>query len=105
MVQPNRAKREGGAALLMSMLMLVLMGMIGLASLDTVMRDRQVAGFQSLSQTALYAADAAVSEGLDIVRRDIVGSALAPGDCLPTTVPARVSKNLRDSPIDLTRSW
>lgn len=89
----DRGKREGGAALLMSMLMLVLMGMIGIASLDTVMRDRQVAGFQSLSQTALYAADAGVSEGLDIVRREIVGAALAPGDCLPTQVPATALAN------------
>lgn len=83
-VQPT--KREGGAALLVAMLMLVLMGMIGLASLDTVMRDRQVAGFQNLAQTALYAADAGVAESLDILRTEIVGAALSPGDCLSTTL-------------------
>jgi hypothetical protein len=80
-------KREGGAALLVAMLMLVMMGMIGLASLDTVMRDRQVAGFQNLAQTALYAADAGVAESLDILRTEIVGAALSPGDCLATTLP------------------
>ena len=59
----RRTRREGGAALLVAMLMLVLMGMIGLASMDTVMRDRQVAGFQNLAQTALYAADAGGTDG------------------------------------------
>ena len=48
-------------ALLMTMLLLILMGMIGLASLDTVMRDRQVAGYQNLAQTAHYAADAGLA--------------------------------------------
>lgn len=81
------SKREGGAALLVAMLMLVLMGMVGLASLDTVMRDRQVAGFQNLAQSALYAADAGVADSLDILRTEIVGAALSPGDCLATVLP------------------
>lgn len=80
-------RREAGSALLVTMLLLVLMGMIGLASLDTVMRDRQVAGFQNQAQTALYAADAGVAESLDITRTEVVGTALAPGDCLETTLP------------------
>ena len=42
-------------------LLLVLMAMIGMASLDTVMRSRQVVGFQNMAQTALYAADAGVA--------------------------------------------
>jgi len=86
MRQPR--KREEGAALLIAMLLLVLMGMIGLASMDTVMRDRQVAGFQNLAQTALYAADAGVSESLDILRNEVVGNALTPGDCLASTLPS-----------------
>ena len=80
-------RRESGAALLMAMLMLVLMGMIGIASMDTVMRDRQVAGFQNLAQTALYAADAGVAESLDILRTEVIGSALTAGDCLTSTLP------------------
>ncbi len=75
-------------ALLMTMLLLVLMGIIGLASLDTVMRDRQVAGYQNLAQTALYAADAGVAESLDILRTEIVGTAIGSGDCLDTTLPS-----------------
>jgi len=87
-VDEKRTRREGGAALLVAMLMLVLMGIIGLSSLDTVMRDRQVAGYQSQSQTALYAADAGVAESLDILRKEIVGAALSPGDCLTTVLPS-----------------
>ena len=57
-MDPQRRKREGGAILLVSMLMLVLMGMIGLSSLNTVMSDRQGAGFQIRAESARYAADA-----------------------------------------------
>ena len=66
---PSR-KHEGGAALLIAMLILAFMGVIGLASLDTVTRDRQVAGFQSRAQTALYAAEAGVAFGIGLIRRD-----------------------------------
>lgn len=77
-------RRERGAALLVAVLLLALMGVIGLASLDTVMRDRQVAGFSSNAQTALYAADAGIAASLDLIRQQIVGAALSPGDCLAT---------------------
>jgi hypothetical protein len=68
---------EGGAALLIAVLFLALMGVIGLASLDTVTRDRQVAGYQSRAQTALYAAEAGVNFALALIRRD--AQALASG--------------------------
>ncbi|MCH2171179.1 hypothetical protein MK489_10380 [Myxococcota bacterium] len=73
---------EQGSALLVSMALLAVMGLIGFSSLETVTRDRQTAGFQSRAQTALYAADAGVSDGLEILKNEVVGSALAPGDCL-----------------------
>lgn len=85
---PDRRRREGGAALLVAILMLILVGLIGFASMDTVMRDRQVAGNTSLSQSALYAADAGVASSLDILRTEVTGSALSPGDCLTGTVPS-----------------
>lgn len=77
-------RRREGSALLVAMVMLALMGLIGFASLDTVMRDRQVAGFQSRAQTALYAADAGIAESLEILKNEITGASVAPGDCLPT---------------------
>ncbi|NNL67664.1 MAG: hypothetical protein HKP30_15545, partial [Myxococcales bacterium] len=69
MQQPER-RREQGAALLVAVLILALMGVIGLSSLDTATRDRQVAGFQSRAQTALYAAEAGVAYGVGLIRRD-----------------------------------
>jgi hypothetical protein len=86
-LSPQGTKREGGAALLVTVLLLALMDVIGLASLDTVMRDRQMTGFQNQAQTALYAADAGVADALDILRTEIVGAALYPGDCLGTQLP------------------
>jgi Tfp pilus assembly protein PilX len=80
------SKREAGASLLVAVLLLALMGVIGLASLDAVMRDRQVAGFSSNAQSALFAADAGIAAGLDLMRTQVVGAALAPGDCLTTPI-------------------
>ena len=85
---PRARRRESGAALLVAVMMLALMGLIGFASLDTVMRDRQVAGNTSLSQSALYAADAGVADALEVLRTEVTTSALSPGDCLTGTVPS-----------------
>jgi hypothetical protein len=63
-------ERRRGAALLVAVLILALMGIIGLASMDTVTRDRQVAGYQSRAQTTLYAAEAGVNFALALIRRD-----------------------------------
>ena len=63
-------RREEGVALLIAVMMLALLGIIGLASMDTVMRDRQVAGFQGRARTAMYAADAGVSTGMGVLRQD-----------------------------------
>lgn len=85
----SRARRnERGAALLVAMLLMALMGIIGFASLDTVMRDRQMSGNHSLSQAALYAADAGISAALDVVRTEVVTASLAPGDCLSGEIPS-----------------
>ncbi len=61
---------EGGFALLITVLMLALIGIIGLASMDTVTRDRQVAGYHSRAQPTLYAADAGVAFGMGLIRED-----------------------------------
>lgn len=60
-------RHERGAALLVAMLMLVLTGLIGLASLETVSRDRQVAGFQTRARAALYAAEAGLASARDVL--------------------------------------
>ncbi len=67
---PVERRREHGAALLIAVVVLALMGVIGISSLDTATRDRQVAGFQSRAQTALYAAEAGVAFAVALIRND-----------------------------------
>jgi hypothetical protein len=59
---------EVGSALVVTVLMLVLLGVLGLAALDTVTRDQQVAGFQNRNRLAFYTAEAGVADGKDRLR-------------------------------------
>jgi hypothetical protein len=63
----NRPRQEG-AALFVAVLVLALMGALGIMAFNTVMVDRQVAGFQNRAKTAFYAAEAGASEGRALVR-------------------------------------
>jgi Tfp pilus assembly protein PilX len=62
------SRRERGSALFIAVMMLTLMGFLGLAALDRVTRDEQVAGYQNRARTAFYAAEAGIAEGRRIVR-------------------------------------
>ena len=86
-------RREGGAALLIAMLLLTAMALIGFASLQTVMRDREVTGYTSQSQTALYGADAAIADSLEVIRTQSVGNQVVAGDCLAAPVPTATLPN------------
>jgi Tfp pilus assembly protein PilX len=88
-----RRRRESGAALLISILLLTAMALIGFASLNTVMRDREVTGYTSQSQTALYGADAALANSLEVIRTEIVGNQVLSGDCLAAPVPSATLPN------------
>ncbi len=57
---------------MVAVMMVALMGMVGLAALETVSRDRQVAGFQSRSRTALYAAEAGLATVVGMIRQEPV---------------------------------
>ena len=61
-------RRQAGSALVVTVLLLVLLGIIGLAALDTVTRDQQVAGFQNRSRLAFYAAEAGVADAKNRLR-------------------------------------
>lgn len=68
----NRQRRlQEGSALLIAMLMLVLMGLIGIAALEAVTRDRQVAGYLNRKKLAFYAAEAGVAEALESLKNDL----------------------------------
>jgi hypothetical protein len=66
--------RNQGSALFVAVMMLVLMGFLGLAALDRVMRDEQVAGFQNRARTAFYAAEAAVAEARSLLANSAIVS-------------------------------
>ena len=70
------------------MLLMALLGVAGMASMETVTRDRQSAGHMGAVQAAFYAADAAVSESLDLLRTEVLSSAITPGDCLGQGIPS-----------------
>lgn len=59
---------QEGAALFVAVLVLALMGGLGIMAFNTVLVDRQVAGFQNRAKTAFYAAEAAASEGRSVIR-------------------------------------
>lgn len=62
---PQSARpREAGIALLASVLLLLMLASIGLASLNVVERDQQVAGYLNRKAIALHAADAGVARAL-----------------------------------------
>ncbi len=64
-------RRESGSALIITVLVMLLLGAIGISALDTVMRDQQVAGFQNRSSEAFYAAEAGVSAAKDLIRQNV----------------------------------
>jgi hypothetical protein len=71
--RPETRRRERGSALFIAVMMLTLMGFLGLAALDRVTRDEQVAGYQNRARTAFYAAEAGIAEGRRIVRYEVAG--------------------------------
>jgi len=56
--------REAGIALLASVLLLLMLASIGLAALNVVERDQQVAGYLNRKALALHAADAGIARAL-----------------------------------------
>jgi len=60
-----REQREAGVALLACVLLLLMLASIGLASMNVVESDQQVAGYLNRKGIALQAADAAIANALD----------------------------------------
>ena len=58
-------RRQEGSILLIAVVLLLLLGLIGFAALDTVTRDQQVAGFQNRKKIAFFAAEAGMAEAFE----------------------------------------
>ena len=61
-MSPGSRRREEGSALLIAVLLLLMLGLAGLAALNTTTRDEQVAGHLNRKKHALYAAEAGLAE-------------------------------------------
>lgn len=79
-------RRREGSALVVTVLLLVLIGLMGLAALDTVTRDQQVAGFQNQNRLAFYAAEAGVADAKDRLRDVFSTTATVPFPTAATPV-------------------
>lgn len=71
--RPHRQRSEQGTALVIAVLMLVFLGIIGQASMETVSIDRQVGGFVARHRVALDAADAGLATAMGQLRANVQG--------------------------------
>ena len=62
-------KRQGGMALMLSILLLITVSALALSTMQTAASDGTVAGFQNQEAMAFYAAEAAVAEARNLVRQ------------------------------------
>jgi hypothetical protein len=67
-MRDESSRRDVGSALFVAVMMLVLMGALGLAAMETMTRDRQVAGFQNRARSAFFAAEGGGAQGRSAVR-------------------------------------
>lgn len=64
----GNSKREGGVALMISVLLLIAVSGLALSTMQTVASDGTVAGFQNQEQMAFYAAEAGIADARNVVR-------------------------------------
>lgn len=80
----SRSRRsQGGFALLLTVLLLLMLASLAFAGLDTVQRDQQVAGFMNRKRVSLHAADAAVAKALETLSQ--TGTPTVPSTTLADT--------------------
>lgn len=58
-------RRQGGFALILTVMMLLMLASLAFAGLETVQRDQQVAGHQNRARIALHAADAGLAKAME----------------------------------------
>lgn len=70
--QPADRRAERGIAMLIAILILILFGAMAVASMDTVTRDRQLAGIHSQANLAFQAAEAGIAAGMAALRNPAI---------------------------------
>jgi Tfp pilus assembly protein PilX len=67
-IEQQRTRGEGGFALLLTVMVLLLLVSLGFASMNVVETDQQVAGYQNRKKLALHAAEAGVAKAMETLR-------------------------------------
>lgn len=67
MIDSKPDRRQKGSAMLIAVMMLVLMGLLGVAAMDTSSQDQQIAGLTNRSRSAFHAAEAGASHGRQLI--------------------------------------
>ncbi len=67
MTHSKSDRRQKGSAMLIAVMMLVLMGLLGVAAMDTAGEDQQIAGLTNRSRSAFYAAEAGASHARQLI--------------------------------------
>ena len=63
-------RRQGGFALLLVVLMLLMLASLGFAAMNVVQGDQMVAGYLSRKKMSLHAADAAVAKAMETLQQN-----------------------------------
>ena len=79
----RRDRRRHGSAMLLAVMMLVLMGLLGVAAMETASQDQQIAGLTNRSRSAFYAAEAGAAHGRQLIA---AASARSSTPALPATL-------------------
>jgi hypothetical protein len=84
----RRREREAGVVMFVTVLLLALMGMMGLAALQTASSDREAAGYYNRESASFYAAEAGAAHGRALVRTVSERGALPPfpSESAPRTI-------------------
>ena len=83
---------QGGFALLLTVLLLLMLASMAFAGLNTVQRDQQVAGFLNRKRASLHAADAGIAKAMETLSQTgtptIPTTSLADGGLYPHGRPS-----------------
>ncbi|MBJ19943.1 MAG: hypothetical protein GY910_27200 [bacterium] len=67
-IQARTRKREGGMALVLSVLLLIAVSGLAISTMQTAASDGTVAGFQNQDLVAFYAAEAGIADARAVIR-------------------------------------
>lgn len=103
-VRSGDRRAQGGFALLLTVLLLIMLASLAFAGLDTVQRDQQVAGFLNRKRASLHAADAGVAKAMETLNQTgtptVPKTALADSTLYPNGQPGYDVDSTAASTID-----